>query len=111
LKWIGFTVSEKVNPGEPGGTKPRVRLPGTGFGQRITLADVNSLERTAGLKDSRVAEEAELFVKKAAVYLSRRQRSFFENTACCLFWEQAFFVTRFELATVLRGGQVHVIAG
>ena len=49
LKWIGFTVSEKVNPGEPGGTKPRVRLTGAGFGQHVTLADAISRERTAGL--------------------------------------------------------------
>ena len=68
---IGFTVSEKVNPGKPGGTKPRIRLPGTGFSQRITLADVKSLE-----KDSRAAEEAELFVKKAAVYLLRNSEAF-----------------------------------
>ena len=52
--WIGFTVSEKVNPGEPGGTKPRVRWTGAGFVQRIMLADaVYSWKGQPGCRRSR----------------------------------------------------------
>jgi hypothetical protein len=79
LKWIGFTVSEKVNPGEPGGTKPRVRLTGAGFGQHVTLADAISRERTAGLpkKQSCRLKKLLLPVRKQPGFLKTQPAAFF----------------------------------
>jgi hypothetical protein len=85
LKWIGFTVSEKVNPGEPGGTKPRVRLPGTGFGQRITLADVNSLERTAGLP-----KKQSCLLKKLLFTLAGDSGAFLKTQPAAFFGSRLF---------------------
>jgi hypothetical protein len=85
LKWIGFTVSEKVNPGEPGGTKPRVRLTGAGFGQHVTLAEVISRERTAGLP-----KKQSCWLKKL-LFTCTETAGLFENTACCLFLGAGFF--------------------
>jgi hypothetical protein len=46
--------------------------------------------------DSRAAEEAELFIEKAAVHLCRRQGGFFKVAACCLFLGAGFFCDAFR---------------
>ena len=47
--YIRFTVSEKVNPRQLGGTKPRVHWTGNWLRPAHHAADVMSIERTAGL--------------------------------------------------------------